>query len=757
MVVSHHDELGGEIGNLLRDKAYDKRKQGALELEQLVRAWVLAHDIPKVTSILTTLREDYIKSTQSGPKKGGLIGLASVAIALEDQVLLGRFLEDLVKPVLGLFNDEDARVRYYACESMFNISKVAGEAILLHLDAIFDGLCTLYADVDQDVKHGVTLLDRVMKDIVVDWGQSFRADTFVPLLAERMQKRNPFIRQLLLAWIRLLLKEIEMEMVIRLKEYLEGLFNMLSDQSRDVRHNADACLITLLERVLKCPKDKALRVVVETAPIILKFCRRDNNGTVPDVTSRLNALCWLHKYVHLQIQKGSPCDEWVDMLPDLLGGILQCIDNQEEDIARMAVEVNNALLDLSTCLRGNLPVDGLVRELLRAMRSEGKMMNGSMVVRTACLQWICMLLVQSSERMLVRPTLDLLFEPIFETLQHTDDEVVAAALGVLAQIMQGRKEEEEDCMDERVQGRDLFTVVADRLLELFKREREMLETKGRLMIRHLCGHLDARRLYVTMARTLQHETSDQASLEFARQLVQTLSWILFTAAETKCLREELVRTGPLADLEDSIAVAAEGNPCPGPRALFLELLVPWFHNPVSALALCLWAQQDELAMELTARFATFEPTLDLLRQLDQLVHLLESPVFSRLRLRLLEPRQHPALLKCLLGLAMLLPQAGAFSILRERLQVVQSGLLLEAGSQHLGAAAIADAAGAKGAPQAGGEFPRQSRMLSWMAAPGGGGSRASSSAEGGAPARAELDVEGLLKRFDEVTARAPFC
>merc|ERR1711879_1060792 len=111
--------------------------------------------------------------------------------------------------------------------------------------------------------------------------------------------------------------------------------------------------------------------------------------------------------------------------------------------------------------------------------------------------------------------------------------------------------------------------------------------------------------------------------------------------------------------------------------LFLELLEPWFHNPVSALALCLWAQQYELAAELTARFATFEPTLDLLRQLDQLVHLLESPVFSRLRLRLLEPRKHPALLKCLLGLAMLLPQAGAFAILRERLHVVQSGLLLE--------------------------------------------------------------------------------
>merc|ERR1712039_292209 len=96
------------------------------------------------------------------------------------------------------------------------------------------------------------------------------------------------------------------------------------------------------------------------------------------------------------------------------------------------------------------------------------------------------------------------------------------------------------------------------------------------------------------------------------------------------------------------------------------------------------AQQYELAAELTGRLAVLEPTLDLLRQLNQLVHLLESPVFSRLRLRLLEPRRHPALLKCLLGLAMLLPQAGAFNILRERIHVVHSGLLLDAQQQQEG-------------------------------------------------------------------------
>jgi tRNA U34 5-carboxymethylaminomethyl modifying GTPase MnmE/TrmE len=53
---------------------------------------------------------------------------------------------------------------------------------------------------------------------------------------------------------------------------------------------------------------------------------------------------------------------------------------------------------------------------------------------------------------------------------------------------------------------------------------------------------------------------------------------------------------------------------------------------------------------------------------DQLVQLLESPVFTFLRLSLLEP--DPYLLKCMYSLLMLLPQSSAFVTLRNRLSSV---------------------------------------------------------------------------------------
>lgn len=80
--------------------------------------------------------------------------------------------------------------------------------------------------------------------------------------------------------------------------------------------------------------------------------------------------------------------------------------------------------------------------------------------------------------------------------------------------------------------------------------------------------------------------------------------------------------------------------------------------------------------------------MQLLVQIDKLVQLIESPVFtceylehawfwytdglSDLRLQLLEPDKYPHLFKCLYGLLMLLPQSSAFMSLRTRLNAVNS-------------------------------------------------------------------------------------
>ena len=56
------------------------------------------------------------------------------------------YLSLLVPPVLSCFFDQDSRVRYYACEALYNIAKVARETILPFFNDIFDGLSKVRYD-----------------------------------------------------------------------------------------------------------------------------------------------------------------------------------------------------------------------------------------------------------------------------------------------------------------------------------------------------------------------------------------------------------------------------------------------------------------------------------------------------------------------------------------------------------------------------------------------------------------------------------
>ena len=49
---------------------------------------------------------------------------------------------------------------YYACESSYNVVKVARGAAMVHFNDLIEGLCRLFAHSDVDIKNGASLLDR---------------------------------------------------------------------------------------------------------------------------------------------------------------------------------------------------------------------------------------------------------------------------------------------------------------------------------------------------------------------------------------------------------------------------------------------------------------------------------------------------------------------------------------------------------------------------------------------------------------------
>lgn len=101
-------------------------------------------------------------------RKGGLIGLAAMAIGMGKDSK--DYVPELVKPVLSCMNDSDSRVRFYACESLYNVTKVARDDVLPNFNDLFVAMAKVVTDLDQSVRTAAELLDRLLK------GKMYRHD-----------------------------------------------------------------------------------------------------------------------------------------------------------------------------------------------------------------------------------------------------------------------------------------------------------------------------------------------------------------------------------------------------------------------------------------------------------------------------------------------------------------------------------------------------------------------------------------------------
>jgi vacuole morphology and inheritance protein 14 len=115
--------IPGAVLRNLSDKLYEKRKNAALEIEGIVKQLATAGEHEKISAVITLLTNDFTYSPQANHRKGGLIGLAAVTVGLTSEA--AQHLEQIVPPVLSSFMDQDSRVRYYACEALYNIAKVS--------------------------------------------------------------------------------------------------------------------------------------------------------------------------------------------------------------------------------------------------------------------------------------------------------------------------------------------------------------------------------------------------------------------------------------------------------------------------------------------------------------------------------------------------------------------------------------------------------------------------------------------------------
>lgn len=544
----------------------------------------------QIKKLLNVLKVEFCSNRDVNKRKGGLIGLASVSIALSKDT--EKYINDLVFPILNCCLDADNKVRYYATESLYNVVKVARNSCLQVFAEIFSTLAKLSSDPEASVKNGSELLDRLLKDIVKESYKMFDLNKFLPLIRERIYTKNSFARQFIISWVSVLNAVPEINMGNFLPEILDGLFQMLDDNALEIQRMCETLLTQFLRNV------KPEEADIKSMTNILIGHAQSSNELIQST-----AITWLREFVQIS---GITMLEFAS---GIFQAILPCLAYEEEyrkHIRESAVAVNTALLDLATNKPenlGHLNLNSVMNVLAQYLA-----VNSSVQTKIAVLKWVHHLFTEIHDEMfehaknLSPALLDMLSS-------DSSDDVVLESLVVLAEIVNSTKSKGD------AQHQAQYRSFLCDLLDCFKKDRDLLQRRGDLIIRQLCVLLDAAQVYKTFAEIL----ATQKNLSFNSTMVRVLNAILLTSPELYELRSEL------KDIETNQSA----------KKLFLVLYRSWAHCPVSILALCLLGRRYLHVAQLTAVFGEIEITVELLEEVDKLVQLIESPIFASKLKRLL--------------------------------------------------------------------------------------------------------------------------
>lgn len=373
-----------------------------METEKIVRTLKSQGNKDGIKRIIALLAQDFVCGLNSNNKKGGLIGLASCAIALMRD--MDDHLDVVIPSVLKGFGDAESRVRYYACESLFNIAKVCRGAVVPFFNDVFTGLCKLVADVDQDCRNGAGLLDRLLKEVVLEAPApelQMHITAFVPLLkAHMMSSANPYVRQTLIGWVVALDSVPGVSLLIHVHELLGGLFGMLSDGNREVRSAAYMALAGFLDQLDKQATEEArwassckFHLLVE---VVMSYTHKER-----DMYARLTAVEWLG---HILAQAHMRA-ELAPLFSNLAGTLLKCMSDGGPGSSGDAELIGLAFLatsDLQDLVMHTPAEQYDAAGLVRTVTSDVFLCHPDRLTRSCALRWTGQLLVQCPNAVLAR-------------------------------------------------------------------------------------------------------------------------------------------------------------------------------------------------------------------------------------------------------------------------------------------------------------------------------------------------------------------
>eukprot|EP01083_Nonionella_stella_P046431 124359_1 len=255
-----HNDLATQASTL-GDRSHQKRELAAISVEMTVRqimnsdiatsghhglssmssalnqnrsaAEIIYRRTDQIQKVINFLMTNYIDSEQANYRKGGLLGLAGVIMALttkRNQLTYEgiTFLNQVIPIIQKCLEDKDASVRYYANETLYNVIKVARYHIIQFFDLIFNQIQISCDDEDEFVRESNKSVNRLLQDVVCNYDH-FQIKAFINVLQQLIRSKSPRVRVLALDWIIALDAEPDIYFLVYLHHFLNPLFALIID------------------------------------------------------------------------------------------------------------------------------------------------------------------------------------------------------------------------------------------------------------------------------------------------------------------------------------------------------------------------------------------------------------------------------------------------------------------------------------------------------------------------------------------------
>jgi len=447
----------------LSDKAHEKRRTAATEIEKTAKELAAVNNRDQISHLIGVLTRDFVNSRSPHAKKGGLIGLASVAIGLRDMSRF--FVEPLVRPIMVQLEDTDNNVRFYACESLYSVIKMCRDSVVPIFAELFVALALVYGDSEQNIRNGAEQIDRALKDIALS-STELNSASLVHELKCRLDTKDPFGRFFNLGWTKMMQNYSKCNFVEYLPDFINALFEYLADEKADIHVNADRVLERFLRDVRADPTAVELNKMVN----FLILHAQTNNVRV-----QLVAVFWIREFLEL-----GGAGSMMAHSAGILKAVLHSVANDEKgtDLRRLRELCRGVNMDVMRMINrvhvevernpsavSDIPWQALIEVFVQMIQ------KGKRPAKLAIMRWWYLLFKINQPKM--SHFVDDIIPELLRALADPSDEVIIVGVSVIAEICDPKYDKE----------RNLFKSLIRNLLNYFKLQEGLRISRAPFIIR----------------------------------------------------------------------------------------------------------------------------------------------------------------------------------------------------------------------------------------------------------------------------------